>query len=406
MAQRYPYVADLTPEIKVPYGAVPRPDRGKWELRFNDRSGSRKRILTTQDVRGKTPPHEFHDEAKKHIKQIFCPPILFPELTAKTWNDLLEEVKKLPQIREMTINSFERSIRAFKEVMPEIESPADVSDERVRRFGKLWLAGDNKKYPGVARSPVTLSYYVRALSAFYNHLFDLGYVSRNPWKGFKVPKTEKKRKPVPTEAATSDFFTWLTNRYPDWKSLHALIELKAISACRTADVCQLKTTQLRDGCLTFTADITKTKEDRSLPLPDDLFTTLKELAGKEYLWENLYQECRTKRKGRGRSHMREAFSWKSIYSILNNIFREYNDEHPDQPRFTPHALRRRAITLTVKATGSVDAAATAIGVHAVTAKTHYLDAQRAFETHETMKKVANVLRPKRHQKDTKSGRDE
>ena len=42
----------------------------------------------------------------------------------------------------------------------------------------------------------------------------------------------------------------------------------------------------------------------------------------------------------------------------------------------------------------VDAAATALGVHAQTARTHYLDAQRAFQTEDVMRKVAEALRPK------------
>jgi hypothetical protein len=84
-----------------------------------------------------------------------------------------------------------------------------------------------------------------------------------------------------------------------------------------------------------------------------------------------------------------------VYVVVNNIFREFNEANPDQPRFTPHALRRRAITATVKATGSVDAAATAIGVHPQTARSHYLDAQQAFDTADIMRKVAESRRPKR-----------
>lgn len=61
---------------------------------------------------------------------------------------------------------------------------------------------------------------------------------------------------------------------------------------------------------------------------------------------------------------------------------------------TPHSFRRRAITLIATATQSIDATAQAIGVSPATARRYYLDAQRAFNTDEIMKKVAGTLLPK------------
>lgn len=62
--------------------------------------------------------------------------------------------------------------------------------------------------------------------------------------------------------------------------------------------------------------------------------------------------------------------------------------------FTPHGLRRRAVTLTVQAVGSVDAAAAALGLTAQTARSHYADLERAFGAADVMARVADALRPR------------
>lgn len=393
MAKKYPHVADISGQL-VGYSAIERPDRGKWELRFLGPDGKRVRSLTSHDVRGKTPPTDFHTDAVRLIRNTYRPPKLFPSLDCKGWDELLSEVEKSsPHTRPETLRSFRAGIKAVREIMPDVASPVDMTEERIRRFCKLWLAAPSKQNTGKPRSPVTLSYYVRALSAFSNHLIDLGYTSRNPWHGVRVPKAEKHRKPVPSEDETTEFFAWVRSRYPEWRSLHALLELKAVSACRTADVCQLRADQLGDGRLTFGAGQSKTKVARSLPLPAALFATLKAVAGPGHLWEGEFWEG-IKRFRKQSNGLPPSFTWRTVYAVVNNLFREFNDSRPDRPRFTPHGLRRRAITVTVAATGSVDAAAVAIGVHAQTARAHYLDAERAFQTDEVMAKVAEALRPK------------
>lgn len=391
MAQRFNHAADIGGQT-VPYSAVPRAERNRWMVLFDDQDGNRKRILTAHEIRGKHPPDQFHLDATKIIKDIYRPATLFPDTTRKSWDELLTEVQeKYPHTRAETLRSFRAGVKAFKEILPAVLSPADVSDDLATRFRVLWLAAPGKN--GKKRSPVTLSYYLRALSAFSNHLKELGYITRNVFKGLPVPKAEKTRKAVPTDDQFNHFWDWLHARYPAWTSLHALIETKAISASRTADVCQLKTAQLKNNALTFGADTVKTKVARSLPLPADLFQTLTQTAGAVYIWEGFFKDIPKYRKQS--NGLPPAFEWQTVRNVINNIFREYNDSHPDQPRLAPHGIRRRGVTATVKATGSVDAAASALGLHPQTARAHYLDAQQAFETEETMRKVADALRPKR-----------
>lgn len=391
MAKVFPHYANID-GVRVGYSITERSDRGRWMVKFRDAYGKPRKHVTEVEARGKNPPAELHDEAARVIRNAYKPLSLFPELgTAKGWDELLEEVEKTsPNTRAETFRQYRQAVRAFREVLPEVASPLDVSEDRIKRFGKLWLAG--KKSDGKPRSPVTLSYYLRGLSGFTGHLVELGYMGSNPWKGIKAPKGERTRKPVPTEDEARRFFAYVTERFPGWVALQALLNLKAISACRTADVCQIKTADISpEGVLTFRAGITKTKEARTLPLPEDLVKTLKSVAGPVWLWEGLFRELPKYRKQS--NGLPEGFDWRTVYRVITNIFREYNEgPNAGKPKFNAHGLRRRAITLTVQATGSVDAAAQAIGVNPATARAHYLDASRAFDSAAVMRKVAGALR--------------
>lgn len=396
MARRFVHVADLAPDLKVPYSARKRPDRKKWVVCFRDREGKTVRVLTIHEApdKVKSPPPEFFDDAKDIIRKVWCPPSLFPALVGKTWSDHLKEVEAKPGIRPETLRSFKEGTRAVGEILPEVEGPHDVTAEVVQRFCSRFLVTPDKR--NKIRTRVTLSYYVRALSAFTNHIIDGGYVSSNPWRGVRTEqagKKKRKKKRAPTEDQFNHFIGWVVGRFPDWTSLRALIELKSVSACRTADLCQLKTAQLRNGRITFTADIVKTDGERSLPLEADLYKMLQTVAGPVWLWEKMFAELPKYRKQS--NGLPTSFSWKTIKSVVNNIFRQYNDAHPDRlPRLTPHGLKRRAVTQTVRALGSTDEAANALDIHPQTAKACYLDEKLAFDSDAAMIRISSVLRPK------------
>ena len=83
-----------------------------------------------------------------------------------------------------------------------------------------------------------------------------------------------------------------------------------------------------------------------------------------------------------------------MYWFIDDIFPQYRKAFPDRPPITAHDLRRRAITLMVEATQSVDATAEALGIHPETARKHYLDAKQAYNSAELFKKLASILVPK------------
>ncbi len=344
----------------------------------------------------------FHIEAAKIIVKAFVKqPELFPQHV--NFEDALTEViKTSADLRPATILQFRKSIKMLRTVLNADDKlavkpigPSDITPELASRFGRLFLSTKYTRGSSKIerkRSPVTLSFYLRGLSSLWGQFQELGYVQSNPWANVRRPQLEKKDKYVPTEEEIEAFFAWIGAKYPTWERLDSLLKLKLLSGCRTADICQLKSDQLRNGQLVFDPSQTKTKTGRTVPLPEDLFNTLQRLAGPEWMWDGWNDDVRKFRPSKNK--VPDQFQASTVYCVLANIFREYSDNHPSQPRLAPHAFRRRAITVMVTETQSVDLTAQALGVNPLTARTYYLDAQRAFNTADAFKIATEKLLPK------------
>ncbi len=340
--------------------------------------GTRQEKMTRCQMRGKNPEPEYHTEAARIIARAYAP--TYPQFEKKKWAEALEEAVTTCQARPETIRAFRTAVAAVQKFLPEVESPHDVTPELAQRFGRLFLHTPYTRGGSLVqrkRTPVTLSYYTRSLSALWRHFKVLGFVKINPWGEVDIPPGDTKKKYVPTREDIGQFFGYITTRYPEWHRLHALLTVKLLSACRTADVCQLRTEQIQNNVLVFLASQTKTKADRSVPLPADLAATLTRLGGKVHLWQDWCDDVRRFRPGRNK--IPETFQASTVKVVLNNIFREYSDSHPDRPRMSPHDFRRFAITTMVRVVGSVDLAATTLGITSQCAAKHYLDAQQAFD---------------------------
>lgn len=310
-----------------------------------------------------------------------------------TWDKAVEELIATPGLRPDSIRSYRTVIRVLRSTLPESKGPFDVTPEHAQRFKRLYLTGkttrskasDAKAY---GRSPSSCRTYLRSLRSLWNrHFKELGYVTSNPWASVSYPAVEKKMVKIPTEEAVAGFGKWLAERYPNWPLIHLFVRVKALAACRTLDLCQIRSDQLRDGRLYFESGQTKTRSERAVPLPADVFLALGRLKGRTYLWEAYTEDARQFRPG---TRNRDEFDPRTLYWAISNIFREYNETHP-KAKVKPHDLRKRAITLTTLATGSVDATAQAIGIDPQTARRYYLDAQAAFDSEALLRTMADVL---------------
>ncbi len=368
-----------------------------YGVRFVGPDGKRVEKLTRQRKRGKHPDANFRNDAAKIIARAYASH--YPDPKRVTWDGALDAVERgARDLRPATMVAYRKAVKVFRETIDGTKGPADVTPDIASRFGGLFLAGTYKR--GKAsdareydRKPTTLAFHLRQLSALWKQFIGLGYVQENPWKSSKVrrPQTDRVRKPVPTEDQVNEFFAWVRGRYPEWERLHALLELKALSGCRTQDLCQLRSEQLRDGRVVWTADQTKQRQGRAVLVPASLFDRLRRLAGPAYLWEHFPADLKRFRPSKNRPS--GSFDPMTVYWVVGNVFREYAEAHPDRPRLSPHSFRRRAITLVATATQSVDATAQAIGLNPSTARGYYLDAQRAFDADEVFRRAAGLLIP-------------
>ena len=189
----------------------------------------------------------------------------------------------------------------------------------------------------------------------------------------------------------SEFLTWLKAKHIGWELPVLFINVKIRSGCRTFDLCQAKSADLREGTLTLTADITKNRAARIIPLNSDVVNDLKRFAGPIWLWEASLEDSKKYRpcpQTLSKTHF-DPSTWRWT---IQNIFREFNRNRSPDARLRPHDLRARTITRLAEETQSIEATAHAMGINAQTAR-HYVDAEKAFKGSDVLRQLADKLFP-------------
>jgi integrase len=391
-------VGDGTSAKEVRYSAKKRPDSEFLQVEFNGADGKVIRKGTTGTMRGGTPDGQFDLDATRHIVKAYQH-LYTKQQAKKNWAAALDEAIETCGARQATIDGYRVAVKAFREFMPDSEYPADVTDADAQRFGRLFLntpytRGKSKILR--KRKPVTLSMYKRTLSGLWSqHFKPLGIVGKNnPFAEIVVPEGDKPTKYVPTEAHISRFFDYIRQRYPDWTRLHALLALKLCSACRTNDIVQLRSDQIRtteeDGPhLYFAPEQVKTGQERMVPLSPELYAEAKSVAGPVWLWDGWNEDLKKFRPGRNK--LPDHFKPRTVAVVINNIFREYSDANPDVPRISPHDFRRRTITLMVTRTENVPLTAQALGLNEKTANKHYIDHKQAHDVKKAFRLTGDLM---------------
>lgn len=314
-----------------------------------------------------------------------------PRITT-TWDDVLAELA-VEGLRPRAAEVYTSTIRTFRRYTPTSVGPHDVTTEIAKTFTRNYQkdgftrsdAADAKRY---TRSAKTVENMVRRMSGLWSKIIPK-LATSNPWLEVKRPTVPKTVPVIPSDETVGDFYAWLTARYPTWELLHAFVEVKMVAGCRLNDLCHLKASQfnLKLATLTISPADDKTHRERIVPLDALLAAKIHRVRGDVYLWEKFLPESKTYRPS-SKTKNRERFTPELLYHAVKNIFREF----PGKLR--SHGLRKRAITLATLATGSVDETAQAFGLDPMTARKYYLDAKRAFEGSELLKRMAVVLRPK------------
>jgi integrase len=373
--------------------------RGKWfKASFPDPTRPGKYVEAATGIEvpkgfkdDKDPPADWFRETAKIIAERYS---TTAGPGSATWDNVIEELKA-ENLREKALEPYLSAIRMFRKSVSERIGPCDVTIEIAKAFTQQYQqkgftrsnAPDATEYP---RQPKTVENMVRRMSGIWNKITPK-LVTSNPWEQVKRPTVPITVPEVPSEETVNGFFAWLLARYPKWELLRCFIEVKSVTGCRLNDLCQVKASQFnrKAATLTILPDQDKTHRERVVPLDDDLAARLARVAGSVYLWEKYLDDAKVYRPN-WKTKRRQEFTPRFLYNSIQGVFREWE---PDGDSIRSHGLRKRAITLGSIATGNVDATAQAFGLNPMTARKYYLDAKRAFDGTELLKKMASVLKP-------------
>jgi integrase len=390
MGQQNQHTHRLADGTVVGYSLTKRP--GGYRVRFIGPEGKRVERATGCRTKG-----EARDVSPGIIDQEFKPAATTVPAKAD-WDAALADLDKTPDLRPDSIRAYRTAVKAFRTLFPDVAGPADVTAAVAHQFKLRYQsepyargkASDAKTYK---RSATSCKTYLRSLRSLWKkHFKPLGHVKSNPWLEVEYPNSPRgKRVRVPAEETVTAFFAWLEEKHPGWELPRLFVQVKMLAGCRTLDLCKVKSADLGVETLTLTAEATKTREARTVPLPAEVMKALRRVAGDKWLWGNSLAESKQYRACARTQQMAEykptTWSW-----TIQNLFREFNEGRDAKARLRPHDLRARAITVVATATQSVDATAQAMGVDPQTAR-HYLDASKAFDRSEILKKAANLLLP-------------
>lgn len=344
---------------------------------------------------GRTSEADAHTEAAKIVLRYYAPTV--PQLNRRaTWDEALAHLDDTPDLRPDSVRGYRTAVKAVRTILPLVKGPGEITPDHAHQFKRDYLntrytrghASDARRY---ARTPTSCTTYLRSLRSLWaKHWKPAGFVKSNPWAEVPYPNAPKGRRVrVPAEGNVTALLKWLDGK--GWDLPRLFVETKMLAACRTLDLCRVKSADLDGDTLTLTAEATKTRTARPVPLPPALAAKLHAVKGPTWLWERSVEESKAHRPAT-RTARQSEFNPGTWRWTIQNLFREFNTLRPAAQRVRPHDLRARGITLVAAATGSVDATAEVLGVDPQTAR-HYMDRARAFDRADLLKRIAGVLIP-------------
>ena len=247
--------------------------------------------------------------------------------------------------------------------------PADITEALAKQFK---LARQQESL-----SPRTVAGNIGNLSIVWGKWFrdELGILDHNPWDAVEIPKLDK---PAPRFIEPDEeqaFFAWLSKRWNGWRLPLLFLEVKGLIGCRVLELCAVKSSDFRDGRLTFEAVTTKGRKTRKAKLPESICRELEALAGPTYLWERYAEQLREYHRRKGNNnHARcvKDFQPQRLKRFLQNEVTDYCEAHPDVRPFTIHDFRGTAMSRAKMAGVTYDEAAITFGCHPETMRRHYL----------------------------------
>jgi integrase len=302
-----------------------------------------------------------------------------------------------------TIKGYTETLGKLIALFPRAAGPADVTDKMASDFKLKYASGkfarkrivkQGAAVPTYARRPKSLDSRIRTLKAVFGWFKSLRLVDTNSFGSVTGPELDRHEVKYVREGDVADFFAWLEKRYPSWAMPRLFLSVKAATACRLEDICRLRSAQLQEGRLVFTADTTKNRSERYAPLPGDLYAELVDYAGRSYLWERYPSELIAANKTRGFPTHRQnpQFAPERLYLWVVQLIQGYQKETGRD--FSSHDFRKAAFTRAAEEDVHPKRAATAFDVTAETMLRYYTATEKKAAADDVLGGLAARLLPK------------
>ena len=228
----------------------------------------------------------------------------------------------------------------------------------------------------------------------------------NPFEKIAPPELDRHEVKYVREGDITGFFAWLGERFPGWSMPRLFFSVKALTACRLEDICHLRSDQLQDGRLVFSANITKNRSERYAILPDDLYAELAAYAGETHLWERYPPELIAANKAKGwPTHRQKAeFDARRLYNWVVQIMQGYQAQTGKD--LSSHDFRRAAFTRAAESDVHPKRAAAAFDVTPETMMKYYTATEKKATADEVLGGLAGRLLPKGMETPKKNNQEE
>jgi integrase len=260
---------------------------------------------------------------------------------------------------------------------------------------KCGIATRKRSGNGKARSAHTAYSVIQAATSLWDKWFvrELKICPGNRFQDVPLPKVDKITVRWASDAQVDDFHKWLAERFGAWDLPAVFMRTKTQTGCRVQDLCSLRSSEVRDGTVTFGADTTKGRKGRTTPVSPDLFRALERIKGRRYVWEDYPKHLKKALKAKGwPSHqLIMTFDPDRMLDWVMTLFTDYNADRPDSPKLLSHMLRKRAFTLARVAGIDARDAAIAFGCNPDTMAKHYVYVDETQVTAEVARKLSGIL---------------
>jgi integrase len=286
--------------------------------------------------------------------------------------------------RPKTIKGYLETLAQLKKLFPLVKGPAEIDEKKAHKF--------KAEHKG---KPKSLDTRIRSLKAIFERfrtLKPVPLIGSNPFRNVAAPKLDKTVKFV-SKADIQEVYKWLDARFPGWSFPSLLFQVKGFTACRLADLVAIKTSDLKEGGIEFTAETSKTRQARFAKVPAALFAQLQKFAGETYLWEKYPSELKAANQKNGVPTHRQCpeFTPERLYRWVAAIMKKFRAE--TKLDFSSHDFRKAAFTRAAERNIHPKKVASGFGVTAETLIRYYTAAEARSANAECLDALEADLKP-------------